>query len=249
MPIYATIRTGFGAFIAGVALLLIESTPVTARAEKRAAQSEPVVLELFTSQGCSSCPPADKLMAELAQNPGLIVMTRPVTYWDKLGWKDTLAREENTSLQRAYAARKLKGAGVYTPQVVVNGGDAAIGSRKAEILDLARRARPRAQLVVRKSAKGGVGAGISGLTENLAELVVVALDSRERVAIGSGENSGRNIVYTNVVRDEQRVTTWHGGTQSIPVPASLLAVPKADRYALIVREPDGGPILAARMVP
>ncbi len=249
MPTRKTIQTGLFAFLAGFALLLIESTPVTARAERLASRSDPVVLELFTSQGCSSCPPADRLMAELAKNAGLLVMTRPVTYWDRLGWKDTLARPENTSLQRAYAAGKRKGAGVYTPQVVVNGGDATVGSRKAEILALARTARSGAQLVVRKSARGGLGVGVSGLTENLAELVVVALDSSERVAIGRGENSGRTVTYTNVVRDEQRLAVWRGGTEAFPIPASLLDVPKADRFALILREPDGGPILAARMLP
>ena len=85
----------------------------------------PVLLELFTSQGCSSCPPADRLAERLTKEPGLLVISRPVTYWDRLGWKDTLAREENTQLQRAYAARGLAGEnGVFTPQIVIDGNRA-----------------------------------------------------------------------------------------------------------------------------
>ena len=81
----------------------------------------PVAVELFTSQGCSSCPPADALLEALAKQPNIIAITRPVTYWDKLGWKDTLGRPENTRLQTAYAAKGKEGSGVYTPQTVVQG--------------------------------------------------------------------------------------------------------------------------------
>lgn len=82
----------------------------------------PIAVELFTSQGCSSCPPADELVAELVDDPNLVILTRPVTYWDRLGWRDTLAREENTDLQRTYAGRLERGGGrAYTPQAVVDG--------------------------------------------------------------------------------------------------------------------------------
>lgn len=97
------------------------------RASPRSTGSVPVadrqvVVEFFTSQGCSSCPPSDHLAARLATEPGVLVMQRPVTYWDRLGWTDTLGKEGNTSLQRSYAARRLGGRnGVYTPQAVIGG--------------------------------------------------------------------------------------------------------------------------------
>ena len=95
--------------------------------------ARPVVLELFTSQGCSSCPPADRLAGILARDPSLLVITRPVTYWDRLGWKDTLARAENTDLQRAYSRRISTGQGVYTPQIVVNEGSSFRGTLAARL--------------------------------------------------------------------------------------------------------------------
>ena len=100
----------------------------------------PVVIELFTSQGCSSCPPADRLLATLARDPGVIAVSRPVTYWDRLGWKDTLAREENTRRQYAYAAR-FRRDGVYTPQAVVDGRYQTVGSDREALVALLATAR------------------------------------------------------------------------------------------------------------
>src|SRR5204863_4556873 len=111
------------------ALVVISSTALlcaAARAQTRA------VVELFTSQGCSSCPPADKLLAELAADPSLVAMSVPIDYWDYLGWKDTLADPHNTARQKAYAHARGDGQ-VYTPQVVVNGALHALGSDKAAI--------------------------------------------------------------------------------------------------------------------
>jgi hypothetical protein len=92
----------------------------------------PVVVELYTSQGCSSCPPADALLGKLAQQPGIIAMSLPITYWDMLGWKDTLASDANTRRQKAYAAAMGHG-GVYTPQIVVDGVTDVVGSRAANV--------------------------------------------------------------------------------------------------------------------
>ena len=98
------------------------------------ALGQPVLVELFTSQGCSSCPPADRFASTLARDSDLVVIARPVTYWDRLGWKDTLAREANTDLQRDYSRRGLAGRnGVYTPQMVVDGVLGAVGSRERDV--------------------------------------------------------------------------------------------------------------------
>lgn len=224
--------------------------PLVPQARMDAGQGA-VVLELFTSQGCSSCPPADLLMGQLARDPGLLVISRPVTYWDRLGWTDTLARPENTALQQAYAQMSGRGSGVFTPQVVVNGNASAIGSDEPAIRRLVRAAigRIAPAMAVTRAPDGGFGIGIAGKRVSDAEVVLIALDSNERVNIGRGENSGHSVIYTNVVRAENRLGSWIGGIRSIPVPAAALHVGQADRYAVIVRQPGGGPILAARMLP
>ena len=110
-----------------------------------AAELPKAVLELFTSQGCSSCPPADKLAEELAKDPKLVVISYPVDYWDYLGWKDTLARHEFTDRQRAYGAKRGDNQ-VYTPQVVVSGGSHVIGSERKTVETMIEKANPLIRL-------------------------------------------------------------------------------------------------------
>lgn len=205
---------------------------------------DPVVVELFTSQGCSSCPPADAVLGRLAADPRVIAISRPVTYWDQLGWRDTLAREANTRLQRRYAARDRSGQ-VYTPQAVVQGGRGLVGSREADLRRIVAATHPAARIVATR-ANGATTLTVSGRAAHPARVTIVALRRSVPVRIGRGENGGRAIVYTNVVRDEHVVATWRGGTQRIAIPAATLRVAGADRYAVLVQEADGGPILAAR---
>lgn len=222
-----------------------ESAPTSARA----ADAEPVLLELFTSQGCSSCPPADKLAEQLAADPGLVVISRPVTYWDRLGWKDTLAREDNTALQQAYARAGLTGQnGVYTPQLVINGSFGTVGSREAEVRSgIARHGgKGIAAIRVRDLGTKGVAVGIDGAAARPAELVLVAAKRKAEVAIARGENGGRKVSYTNVFKNEQRLQSWEGGKASLVIGPERLKVAGADAYALVLREPDGGKVLAAR---
>ncbi|WP_114521309.1 DUF1223 domain-containing protein [Altererythrobacter sp. ZODW24] len=216
-----------------------------------ASVSAPVVVELFTSQSCSSCPPADALAQELAHDPGFLMIVRPVTYWDRLGWKDTLAREENTALQRAYARKGNEGAGVYTPQMVVDGRHGAVGSNFKKVRQLAAAARGNdpAVIALNPLANGGIAIGLGGKSAQPAELVLLALDSHERVPIGRGENSGKTVDYTNVVRAEMRIADWQGGKGSVVIRPEQLKVPKADRYALVLREKNAGAILAGKMLP
>jgi hypothetical protein len=199
----------------------------------------PIVVELFTSQGCSSCPPADALVESLAKEPGIVAISRPVTYWDRLGWKDTLAREENTDLQRAYAAKGGAGAGVYTPQIMVQGRYGTVGSNQTEIRAFVRKAQQSAQAAV---AVNGSVIAISG--KGAGGVTLVALQSSVPVRIGRGENSSRTIRYTNVVKAERRIGRWAGGTQTFTLPAGALNVAGADRYAVIVQVPGAGPVLA-----
>jgi len=210
----------------------------------------PVVLELFTSQGCSSCPPADRLANRMAKDESLLVISRPVTYWDRLGWKDTLAREENTNLQRIYSSKGYAGAGVYTPQIVVNGMAGAVGSREGDIRNLIRTSRNNAgpEIAVTRDASGGAIISISGSSEKLAGVSLLALNASESVSVGRGENGGRRLHYTNVVVDETFLKSWRGGAMQITIPAENLNVGGADKYAIIVQRPDAGPIVGAKLL-
>lgn len=236
----------------GAATLGISHDTPAARAGKDpgiAATGKPVLLELFTSQGCSSCPPADALVEQLAANPDLVVISRNVTYWDRLGWKDTLGHESNSALQQAYARRGLAGQnGVFTPQLVVDGTFGAVGSRAADVAAGVKQHGSRSDATIRVAPAngGGYAVDLSGTGPGKAELVLVAVTRRVEVGIGSGENGGRRITYANVLRSERKLGDWAGGKTSIALAPQALTVPGADRYALVLRQPGGGKVLAAR---
>ncbi len=127
--------------IAAVLTIAPESNFAAAQSAPVAANSPPILIELFTSQGCSSCPPADRVLAKIDGQMAIVALSRPVTYWDRLGWKDTLARPANDVRQRRYAARGLPGGGVYTPEAVVQGRQAVVGSDEAQLRRLIASAR------------------------------------------------------------------------------------------------------------
>lgn len=199
----------------------------------------PVVVELFTSQGCSSCPPADAYLEELARRPDVVAITRPVTYWDRLGWKDTLAREDNTALQRSYAAKGGEGSGVYTPQTVVQGQFGTVGSRRGTVAQQIATAHKTAgaAIAVRPGLVAVDGKGAP------AEVRLLDIRSSANVRIGSGENGGRTIRYTNVVVGERVIGTWQGGAKTFAVTAPMTS--GADKRAVIVQKSGAGAILAA----
>ncbi|MCM0000581.1 MAG: DUF1223 domain-containing protein [Erythrobacter sp.] len=227
------------------------AAPKSGSAPAVAVAGEPVLLELFTSQGCSSCPPADALAEKLSANPDLVVIARPVTYWDRLGWKDTLAQESNTALQQDYARRGLAGRnGVYTPQLVVNGSYGLVGSYASQVAPSVKQYGGKSDAAIRvaPAAGGGYSVNLSGTGQGKAELLLVAVTRKVEVGIGSGENGGRRVTYSNVLRSERRLSDWAGGKASVTLAASQLKVPGADRYALVLRQPNGGTVLAARWV-
>lgn len=210
----------------------------------------PVAIELFTSQGCSSCPPADALVEKLSKEPNIIALSRPVTYWDRLGWKDTLAREANTRLQRDYAARGGEGAGVYTPQVMVQGVSGAVGSDEPALRRLiaAEKRKDGPAISARRTADGGRVVEIRQEGRANSNVIVLALKGETVVRIGSGENGGRIVRYVNVVLAENAVGRWQGGQATIIVPGKFMKQPGADRYAILLREGTAGRILAARYI-
>jgi hypothetical protein len=223
-----------------------------------AARSEPRgVVELFTSQGCSSCPPADKLLGEMARDPSVIALTLPIDYWDYLGWKDTLAHPRHTTRQRGYALTRGD-RDVYTPQVVVNGVVHALGSDKEAVEGAIAKTRVRPSVLsvpLKVSIANGhlvVKADPSRGDPQKGEVWLCAVKSTIPVAIGRGENKGRTITYHNVVRRWVKLGDWTGSAQSWTIPAAEFAADHADAVAVILQSGSAdhpGTILGASMAP
>lgn len=217
--------------------------------------SRPVaVIELFTSQGCSSCPPADKLLTDLAQRPDIIALSFPVTYWDYLGWRDTLAKPENTQRQRNYALARGDGQ-VYTPQAIVNGVEGCVGSNRSAIESAVRStssivAKDAVTLIVKRETGRLLieTGGAAGDAKHKSGTVWVASVSRTAtVPIARGENAGSNVTYTNVVRALTAAGEWQGQPTSFAFPLS--ALPKdGDMLVVFLQEENLGPIVAAARV-
>ena len=210
------------------------------------------VVELFTSQGCSSCPPADKLLGELAKDPSLVVLSLPVDYWDYLGWKDTLALSEHSRRQRAYS--QIRGdREVYTPQVVVNGNVHAIGSDRAAIEYAMGKSRHHGEVLttpIRVSvANGTIAVTATAAKSDVAAVVWLCAVAREvSVAIGRGENTGRQVTYHNVVRRWIKLGDWKGKSETWSLPVGDLADDSVDAVAVLVqvaRKAGAGPVLGA----
>lgn len=238
-------RTGI-AVLAGIAGLGM--TP-GARAQDASHSVAPkTVIELFTSQGCSSCPPADKLLGEYARQPGVIALTLAVDYWDYLGWKDTLAKHGHSVRQKAYA--KLRGDGkMFTPQVVVNGKVMAIGSDKAG-LEGGVASAPRLSVPVALDASAGKVKVSVGAGEGAGEVWLCPLSSAVDVEIGRGENEGTKIVYHNVVRGWTKLGDWTG--QAATFEAPIKTGDGIDSYAVLLQSGSAlqpGPILGAALSP
>ncbi len=186
-----------------------------------AAAGPPTVLELFTSQGCSSCPPADRLFAKLADDPQFIVLSLPVDYWDRLGWKDTFAKHAFTERQYAYARARGDGQ-VYTPQAVVNGSEHANGANRRAI-DASAETTANLSVPVRAERAGddivvSVGAAASGAVAKATIVLLPYFASRE-VAVGRGENAREKLTYTNIVRDIVPIAEWSGSAVTRTVPS------------------------------
>ncbi len=220
----------------------------------KASESKSVV-ELFTSQGCSSCPAADALFVKLAKRSDLIVLTLPVDYWDYLGWKDTLATPANTARQKAYARSRGDGQ-VYTPQAVVNGQMHVNGSSESQIENALRKTSGKAdasRMTVKSwGEKDSVvvetgGALASTPTAQTAKgTVLLAFVKRQaEVSIGRGENQGRKVVYANVVQHLKPVGEWNGAGSTLRVPRAQLPRDGYDFCAVLLQQGTTGPILAA----
>lgn len=216
------------------------------------AQETKAVVELFTSQGCSSCPPADELLAEYADRDDVLALSLPVDYWDYLGWKDTLASPEHTQRQRAYANARGD-MQVYTPQVVVNGVKHVVGSDERAIdaaIDSASERLPIPITMTPGTDSTTVTIGPSNNPDLKKGMIWLALyDEPVTVPIARGENTGRTIVYTNVVRKLRPIAMWTGEEMTVELPTSELVHAGVKRCAVILQteldEGLPGPILGA----
>ena len=203
------------------------------------------VLELFTSQGCSSCPPADRLAAEMARDDKAFVLTLPVDYWDYLGWKDTLANPANSARQRAYAMARGDRK-VFTPQMIVNGREVAVGGDKAAVDGAISRAVQSGGLAVPVKLKVTDGrlevtveAGQNRPPAH-AEVWAFAIRRSMSVVIARGENAGRTVAYPNVVRHMTRLGAWDGQSVRFEIAADEVLTPEADGVAVLVQSGSGG---------
>jgi hypothetical protein len=225
---------------------------VSPAASAQTVQNLPVV-EMFTSQGCSSCPPADKLMGTMAQRRDLVALSYSVDIWDYLGWKDTLATPKFSYRQRSYATARGDG-NVYTPQAIINGQSHVIGSDQTAIeAALKQGRRPIADDGIKLTAlsDGGIihiGAG-EAVHPDAANgtLWLVTVRPKVEVPVKNGENHGQTLTYFNVVRDMTPVGMWTGAPLSVDLPAGDILRPD-EVCAVLLQKGKGGPILAATWV-
>jgi hypothetical protein len=208
-----------------------------------AAPARPVLVELFTSQGCSSCPPADVVLTRLAADRGVVAVSRPVTYWDGLGWKDSFARPENTARQRAYAARFASDS-VYTPQAVVGGTAQGLGANEALLRRLVKAQRPDADVRIARAADAFT-VTLSGRAGAPSEVRLIGLRRSGVADVKRGENGGRTLHYTNVVTAERVLARWSGGAMTLTVPRADPALRGADGIAVVLQPAALGPVRGA----
>ncbi|RWH19577.1 thioredoxin family protein [Mesorhizobium sp.] len=248
--------------LTAVALVLTALSRVASAAElEKAATGKPQtekplgVVELFTSQGCSSCPPADEFFAELAAKENVVALAYHVNYWDYLGWQDTLSNKENTERQYNYM-RAFGSRSVYTPQAVINGRSHVNGANRKEIdgalarMDSTGEGMRVGIKVSRTSDRVMIDAGDAGNGPTDAHVVIVYFDPPQMVKIGQGENSGRNMTYWNAVSDIQIAGMWNGKAQRYELPMTEIA--KKGGCAVLLQSvgKDGvpGPILGAALI-
>jgi hypothetical protein len=222
----------------------------------RPAHADPrAVVELFTSQGCSSCPPADRILGDLAKDPSVIAISLPIDYWDYLGWKDTLADSRFSARQKAYS-RARGDREVYTPQAIVNGSAHVIGSDLSSIESAigatAKEDGVMSVPVTMNQAGKLLTVSIAASARNSAathgEVWICSISKEVPILISRGENSGREITYYNVVRNLMKVGDWNGGSGSWTVPIESVVREGADGAVVYLQDGSRdkpGPMLGA----
>lgn len=213
-----------------------------------AAADGPVVVELFTSQGCSSCPPADALLGELADRDDVIALALHVDYWDYLGWVDEFASADHTERQRGYA-RAANSTMIYTPQIVVGGQEQIVGTKAmklATLIDRHKSLPQRVKLKLTRNADGTLRVLAQRIGDGPAQMLVQMLRyvPEAEVDIRSGENAGKSVTYHNIVASLVSIATWNGESD-----LDMNADASGDNPAVVlIQDGSSGPILAAARI-
>lgn len=236
-------------------LLCLTGADPSALAEPVAGRNKPVI-ELFTSQGCSSCPPADLILGKLAAREDVIALSFSVDYWDYLGWRDTLADPDHSKRQRAYARHRGDGQ-IYTPQMVIDGSAEVVGNDASAIEAAVNHSRDTLQgqrVPIGFRTEGEtffieIGAAPTGEAKPKATLWLALVTSVAKVKVTRGENGGRTLVYHHVVRQLMPVGMWKGDATVLQLPRSLLRQADADMGVALLQLDGGGTILGAAQLP
>ena len=243
----------------GFVIVAALASSVAAAAAGDAASPRPVaVVELFTSQGCARCPPADAFLTELSADRDLVTITWAVDYWDWLGWKDTAAKPEFTRRQKSYAAARGDH-DVFTPQLVVDGRRHLVGSDRAAVRRelIARAGHPELSVAVELETTGdalvvSIGDAAAGTEPTSATVWLVRYHLARSVPVGRGENTGRTLTYAHLARSLQPIGMWKGRALRIEVPKVDAAGEQESGCAVLVQGDRGGlpgPIVGARACP
>jgi hypothetical protein len=245
--------------LAGLSALSQAQAPAPDTADAAAPSSaslEPkAVVELFTSQGCSSCPSADAVLGRLVKRDDVIALSLSVDYWDYLGWKDTLASPKFSARQRDYGKTRGDGA-IYTPQVVVNGMVHVNGSDEDQIgrlIDKTAKVLAASHVAMRLSQDKSklvveAGPAPAGVPAKDATLWLAVISKRVTVPIERGENQGKTITYNNVVQELIPIGTWSGKSMSVQLDRHTFMRSGSDRCAVLLQQGPGGPIVGAALL-
>ena len=230
--------------LAALALVAGPGLPQDAQAQAQGAEAgSPVLVELFTSQGCSSCPAADALLAKLAGRDDVIALALHVDYWDYIGWKDKFASPVYTARQKGYAASSGSSR-IYTPQMIVNGTYDVVGNRAMDVADIIQRAAGDATPVRLRASRSGDTVSIHVETTRpvgASDIHLVSYTPSQTVDIQRGENAGRKLTYTHIVSDWAVIGHWPGQgaydtTAKAPAGMPVVVLVQGERY---------GPVFAA----
>lgn len=233
---------GVQAHLAALAIALMSCIGATAMAGDR-----PVVVELYTSQGCSSCPPADALLGQLADDPDVIALALHVDYWDYIGWKDEFGKAAHSDRQRKYAAA-AQARTIYTPQMVIEGKDHLIGTKAMQLAKLIQRHKAQPDPVTLSVARTGANVQISAASVAAppGDMIVQVVHylSHAKVDIRRGENAGHQLDYHNIVQSWDVVANWDG-----QAPLTMDAPTGGGPVAVIIQLDGHRKIVAAAKLP
>ena len=220
--------------------LLLGCLPVTAAA------TPVTVVELFTSQGCYSCPPADDLLGKLSENPDTIAVACHVTYWNYLGWRDTFSQEFCDRRQRSYQSHLKGNAGVYTPQMVINGRYGVVGSRQSRVTQAIGRSQQDTAIemvALSQPNDGELHIELPAVASGNLQLWLLGVDNQQQVPIAKGENGGKQLTYHHPIRQVVNLGGWDGKSRQLQV--NLKEQPVLPRWVVLVELRGGRGLVAA----